>query len=123
MQARNARVSPMSFFHDYKYRELLLTKGVRRDTALTLRSDMALGKVAGDFFENIARMDSFCLFPSVVAAEAFQRQLWRDQAILKVMGKLSLRKRTIDLKTEKSIGREMRKLENAYRKRSIRGNY
>ena len=111
----------MPRFHDFKYSELLLTKGVRRDETLNLSSGDALRKIADDFFNNIGRIDSFCLFPIVVAAEAFQKQLWRSQAILKVTGKLSLRKKTIDEKTAKLIGREMRKLELAQRKRFMAG--
>ena len=57
------------------------------------------------------------MFPVVVAAEAFQQQFWRDQAILRVTGKLSLRKKSIDEKTGRAIEREMRRFERAATKR------
>lgn len=111
----------MSWFTDYKYAELLRTGGVRRDTALNPRSQ-CLRPVSGAFFENVARMDSFCLFPAEVAATALQTQLWKDYAILKVTGKLKINdSRRFDEKTEKAIAKEIKKLKAAQKRKFFAG--
>src|SRR6266404_2251080 len=104
-----------SFFPDFKYRELLLTRGVQ-NKILNLRTPQ-LKSIYDAFFNNVARMSSFCLFPSVIATDTIQKQLWRDYAVFKVTGKLTLRRTRFNASTERAIGQELAKLQKAQRKR------
>jgi|GEM_PF-4904708 len=74
-----------------------------RSTCLTLP--------ANAFFANVSRTDSLSWFPAVVAGEALQKQLWRDYAIVKVTGKLTIRKTPFSNQTERAIAGEILKLE------------
>ena len=88
---------------------------------MNLRS-ACLRPVANAFFQNVARMDSFSNLPAVIAAEAFQEQLWKDCATFKVTGALSAqRKRPYSKKIGESIQCEFVKLQNAERRRFKRG--
>ncbi len=110
-----------SVFPDYKYFNLIHGRHVRRDRLLNLRSP-CLRPVAKAFYQNVARMDSFSVFPSVVAAEALQKQLWRDYAVFKVTGALSAhRSRPYGKKKESAIQREIQKLAKAEQKRWMSG--
>lgn len=109
-------------FRDWKYFDLIHGRQVHRDQLLKVRSKH-LQTVANAFFNNIARTDSFSLFPAVVAAEALRDQLWRDYAIFKLTGKVSLRKRSYGEKTEAAINRQIIKLGKAAGRRFIKGNH
>jgi hypothetical protein len=78
-----------------------------------------LKPIGAAFFRNVSRVDSLCWFPAVVADEALRKQLWRDYAIVKVTGKLTLRKTPFDRKTEKAISLEVAKLERAEHEKKI----
>jgi hypothetical protein len=110
-----------SFFPDFKYFGLIHGRHTRRDLLLNLRT-AELRPVASAFFNNIARMDSFSVFPAVVAAEALQDQLWRDCATFKVTGKVSIRPRKHSKKTEAAIAREIKKIAKAQYRRFASGD-
>jgi hypothetical protein len=110
-----------SVFPDYKYFNLIHGRHVRRDRTLNLRS-ACLRPISQTFFENVARIDSFSVFPAVVAAESLQKQLLRDCATFKVTGALSWkREKPFSKKTETAIRREMQKLSKSEYRRVMSG--
>jgi hypothetical protein len=84
---------------------------------LKIRSN-CLEEVMVTFYNNLARTDSFSVFPAVVAFEAVRDQFWRDCAVFKITGELSTRKRRFNKKTEKAIQREFSRLDKG-RTRSL----
>jgi hypothetical protein len=69
--------------------------------------------------ENIQRTDSFSLFPAVVAFTAITNQLWRDVAVFKATGKVSLRKQKFNKKEKMAIEKELRKIAKAHKNRFV----
>ena len=105
---------------DYKYFSLIYGRQIRRDRLLNLQSE-CLKPVASAFFENVARTDSFTLFPAVLAAESLQDQLWLDYAVFKVTGKISTLSRRLSKDKSKAVRNELARLYKAHHRRFMAG--
>jgi hypothetical protein len=105
---------------DLKYYALIHGRHVRKDRMLKIRSK-CLQNVMVTFYNNLARTDSFSVFPAVVGSESLKNQFWTDCAVFKVTGKLSTRKRKFDKKTEKAIRAEFSRLHKSGRSRWFKG--
>jgi hypothetical protein len=111
----------MSFFSDFKYSELIAPrKHTPRDRILNV-STPGLASVSSAFFRNVARTDSFSLFPAHVAADALQERLLEDVAIWKVTGRLSARKKKYTPKQQREISRIIQKLRDANVRQQLKG--
>ncbi|HYR23368.1 MAG TPA: hypothetical protein VEP30_10670 [Chthoniobacterales bacterium] len=104
----------MPFFPDFKYFDLIRPMPPSGRPQVTLKSP-CLKEVANAWNENMWRTSSFCLFPSEIAATALHKQLWRDYAVFKVTGKLTLKEKRFSEKIEKAISKEVEKCKEAWK--------
>lgn len=105
---------------DLKYFALIHGRHARKDRMLKVRSK-CLQEVMVTFYNNLAGTDSFSAFPAVIAFEAVRDQFWRDCAVFKITGKLSIHERKFDDETERAISAEFLKLHEAERLRGFAG--
>jgi len=109
---------PSPFFLDWKYFDLIKPgKQAERGWVVKVQSP-CLKEVVNAFFNNIARTDSFCLFPAEIAATALQNQFWRDYAVFKVTGKLAHNEqKRINVQIEQAIAKEIEKRKKTWKKK------
>lgn len=101
---------------NYKYFDLIYGQIIRREALLNLRSP-CLKPVASLFFKNLARTDSFTLFPAVAAYESVLEQYFIDLATFKAFGKIYRRKRKYSPKEQSRYNAELAKIYKAHNKR------
>lgn len=105
---------------NYKYFDLIYGQIIKRDALLNLRSP-CLKPVASLFFNNLARTDSFTLFPAVAAYESVLEQFFIDLATFKAFGKIRRRNRGFSPKEQSRYNTELAKIYKAHNKRLKNG--